>query len=158
MIEKTTKKKKLDLKNVLRAIDKREYGFYENLEKDLQKEFSPFVMMRFVSNVKGDEDTQEWFIERTNELVNKNHWLLANKHKNLMWKLLAATGVGVPCFHPYIGQPKVELHKIEKLIAELNPTMKIEDVKLLASMMSDEDKQELFDKMGFDKKDRKEYE
>ena len=31
---RASKREKLDLKNVLRAIDTREYGFYENLEKD----------------------------------------------------------------------------------------------------------------------------
>jgi len=32
------------------------------------------------------------------------------------------------------------------------------DIKLWASMMTKADKEELFDKMGFDKKQRKEYE
>jgi hypothetical protein len=32
------------------------------------------------------------------------------------------------------------------------------DIKLLASLMTDADKKELFDKMGFDKSQRKEYE
>ena len=36
--------------------------------------------------------------------------------------------------------------------------MKMEDIKILASMMDKSDKDELFDKMGFDKKQRKEYE
>jgi hypothetical protein len=33
----------------------------------------------------------------------------------------------------------------------------MDEIKLLASVMTDEEKLELFDKMGFDKKDRKEY-
>jgi len=44
------------------------------------------------------------------------------------------------------------------LLAEIYPARKMEDIKLLASMMTEKDKQELFDKMGFDKKQRKEYE
>ena len=32
------------------------------------------------------------------------------------------------------------------------------DIKLMASMMDKKDREELFDKMGFDKKQRKEYE
>ena len=53
---------------------------------------------------------------------------------------------------------KEKANKIEKLIAELNPAMKIAEVKMLASMMDKEDREELFIKMGFDKKQRKEYE
>jgi hypothetical protein len=34
----------------------------------------------------------------------------------------------------------------------------MDDIKVLASVMTKEDKEELFDKMGFDKKQRKEYE
>jgi hypothetical protein len=36
--------------------------------------------------------------------------------------------------------------------------MKMSDIKLLASMMDKKDRDELFDKMGFDKKQRKDYE
>jgi hypothetical protein len=36
--------------------------------------------------------------------------------------------------------------------------MKLEDIKLMATMMDKKDKDELFDKMGFDKKQRKDYE
>jgi hypothetical protein len=76
-----------------------------------------------------------------------------------LWKLFAATGAGIPVYHPYLAQGKKEkANKIEKLLVEIYPTHKLEDVKLLASMMSKEDCNELFDKMGFDKKQRKEYE
>jgi hypothetical protein len=53
---------------------------------------------------------------------------------------------------------KEKVNKIEKLLAELYPTMKISEIKQLASMMDKKDCEELFDKMGFDKKQRKEYE
>ena len=53
---------------------------------------------------------------------------------------------------------KGKANKIEKLLEELYPAMKLSDIKVLASLMDDKDKQELFDKMGFDKKQRKEYE
>lgn len=115
--------------------------------------------MRYVSNVQGDEDVQEWFVEMTNELVNKHHWTLSKNHKGLLWKLFAGCGTGAKAYHPYLAAGKKQKAvKIEKLIAELNPAMKMEDVKLLASMMDKNDIQELFDKLGYDKKQRKEYE
>lgn len=149
----------LDIKRVLKAVDTREYKFYENLTDAEKKEFSPFILMRFVSNVQGDKDLQEWFIETTNEYVNKHHWQLSKDHKELLWKLFAGIGVGQVMFHQYLAAgTKEKTNKIEKLLAEIYPARKLADIKLLASMMTKQDKEELFEKMGFDKKQRKEYE
>ena len=115
--------------------------------------------MRYVSNVQGDADLQAWFVEQTNERVNKHHWTLSKNHKELLWNLFAATGIGSSFFHPYLAAGKKEkTNKIEKLLAELYPAMKISDIKLMAKMMDKKDCEELFDNMGFDKKQRKEYE
>lgn len=150
---------KLDIKRELRAVDQKDYNFYNNLTEEERKAFSPYILMRYTSNVHHDRDIQEWFVEMTNECVNKHHWQLSKNHKELLWKLFAATGTGINCYHPYLAAGKKEkVNKIEKLLAELNPTMKIIEIKMLAKMMDKTDKEELFDAMGFDKKQRKEYE
>ena len=149
----------LDIKKELTAVDLRNYNFYDNLTADEKKSFSPFILMRYTSNVKGDHDIQEWYLERTNELVNKHHWVLSKHHKALLWKLFAGVGVGTRMYHQYLAAGKKEkAQKIERLIAELYPAMKMNEIKLLSGMMTKEDIKELFDKMGFDKKQRKEYE
>jgi hypothetical protein len=159
--KKTAKKKEraLDIAKVLEAVDYKNYKFYDKLD-DLQlKEFSPYVLMRFVSNINSnDRELQEWFVEMTNELVNKNHWDLSKNDEKLLWLLYTAVGAGIKSFHPYLPALKKELNKIEKLLAELHPTYKLEDIKLLAKLMTDREKKELLDDMGFDKKERKEYE
>ena len=95
---------KLDIKRVLKAVDNKNYNFYSNLTDEERKELSPFVLMRFVSNVQGqDQDIEEWFVEMTNDFVNKNHWQLSKNHKELLWKLLAATGAGMPAQFPRLG-------------------------------------------------------
>jgi len=145
----------LDIKRELKAVDLKDYDFYDKLTPEEQKEFSPYVLMRFVSNVQGDIDVQEHFLEMTNELLNKNHWLLSKDHKGLLWKLYAACGA----FHPYLAAGKKgKADKIEKLLCELYPARKLDDIKVWAALMTKQDKTELFDKMGFDKKQRKEYE
>jgi hypothetical protein len=150
---------KLDIKRELNAVDRKVYDFYDNLTDEEKKAFSPYILMRYTASVQGDRDTQEWFLEMTNEMVNKHHWTLSKNHKPLLWKLFAATGTGATAYHPYLASGKKEkANKIEKLIAEINPAMKLSDIKLLASMMDKKDKEELFDKMGFDKKQRKDYE
>jgi hypothetical protein len=95
----------------------------------------------------------------TNEMVNKHHWSLSKNHKPLLWKLFAAVGTGVNAYHPYLAAGKKEkAQKIEKLLSEINPSMKLSEIKQLAAMMDKKDIEELFDKMGFDKKQRKDYE
>jgi len=150
---------KLDIKRELGAVDRKDYSFYDNLTDEERKAFSPYVLMRYTANVQGDRDIQEWFLETTNELVNKNHWDLSKNHKGLLWKLFASSGAGVPAYHPYLAAGKKEkANKIEKLLCELYPAKKMDEIKLLASMMDKKDRDELFDMMGFDKKQRKEYE
>lgn len=149
----------LDIKRELLAVDQRNYDFYDNLTPEEKKEFSPYVLMRYTSNVEGDRDLQEWFLERTNELVNKDHWTLSKNHKGLLWKLFAGVGIGSKLYHPYLkASSKEKAVKIEKLLAEIYPAMKLAEIKMMAKMMTKADKEELFDKMGFDKKQRKEYE
>jgi len=150
---------KLDIKRELGAVDHKTYDFYDNLTDEERKAFSPYVLMRYTASVQGDREIQEWFLETTNEYVNKNHWDLSKNHKGLLWKLFAATGAGVSAYHPYLAAGKKEkANKIEKLLCELYPAKKMDEIKLLASMMDKKDRDELFDMMGFDKKQRKEYE
>jgi hypothetical protein len=148
----------LDIKRELLAVDQKNYDFYDKLTDEEKKSFSPYVLMRYTSNVDSPE-VQDEFLERTNEFVNKHHWSLSKNHKALLWKLFACVGIGIKTYHPYLkASSKEKAEKIEKLIAELYPAMKMGDIKLMASMMDKKDKDELFDKMGFDKKQRKEYE
>lgn len=149
---------KLDIKKELQAVNNKNYDFYEELTEEEKKAFSPYILMRYVSNPQNRE-AQEWCIERTNEFVNKNHWLLSKQHKPLLWKLYAGMGLGMNLNYQYLAAGKKEkANKIEKLLAELYPAMKMSEIKILAALMTDQDKIELFDKMGFDKKQRKEYE
>lgn len=149
---------KLDIKRELEAVDLKNYNFYTNLTDEEKKAFSPYILMRFVSNVQGDFETQAWFVEMVNECVNKHHWVLSKNHKELLWKLYAASGVGVKCYHNFLKMNRGDsVDKFERLVADLNPALKLSDVKLLASLMSDKERTELMDKMGFDKKQRKEY-
>jgi hypothetical protein len=150
---------KLDIKRELNAVDQKNYDFYDNLTDEEKKAFSPYILMRYTASCAGDRDIQEWFVETTNEFVNKNHFDLSKNHKALLWKLFAATGAGISTYHPYLAAGKKDkANKIEKLLCEIYPAMKMDDIKQIASMMSKSDKEELFDKMGLDKKQRKEYE
>ena len=55
---------KLDIKRELNAVDRKVYDFYDNLTDEEKKAFSPYILMRYTSNVQGDADIQEWFLEK----------------------------------------------------------------------------------------------
>ena len=85
----------LDIKRELAAVDNRDYDFYVKLTDEEKKSLTPYVLMRYISNVdSNNRELQEWFLETTNELVNKNHWTLSKDHKPLLWKLMAGVGIG----------------------------------------------------------------
>lgn len=156
---KPKKPRALDIGRVIRAVDNREYNFYDNMTPEQLKEFSPYVLMRYISNARSrDRDINEWYIEMTNELVNKHHWTLSKNHQGLLWKLFAATGAGGEVYHEFLSMPKTSMDKFEKLLDELYPSMKMDEIKLMAKLMTPEDRRALFDDLGFDKKQRKDYE
>jgi hypothetical protein len=150
---------KLDIGRELNAVSQRNHDFYKNLTDEEKKAFSPFILMRYVANPQTDAETYEFILNRVNDLVNTNHWVLSKEHKPLLWQLFASCGVGVNLRYNYLAAGKKgKANKIEKLLEELYPAMKLDEIKLLASMMDKKDREELFDSMGFDKKQRKEYE
>jgi hypothetical protein len=150
---------KLDIGRELSAVNQRNHDFYKNLTDEEKKAFSPFLLMRYVSNPQTDPDTYEFIIERVNDLVNINHWTLSKGHKQLLWEAFASCGIGVNLKYTYLKAPgKEKANKIEKLLEQLYPSMKMSDIKTWASIMDKNDINQLFDNMGFDKKQRKEYE
>ena len=152
-------KQKLDLKKTLNALDRKDFDFYDRLSEEEKDGFSPYVLMRYSSCVQGSREAQEYFLEMTNEFVNKNFWNLSKNHKELLWKLFALMGTGRDYYHQYLKSPKQETNRIENLLAELHPTMKMSDIKLLAKLMTDKECKALIDSMGeMDKKQRKQYE
>jgi len=151
---------KLDINSELRNINRRNHGFYDSLDDDVKKAFSPYILMRYVSNPQDvDPETYEFILDRVNDLVNKDHWILSKGHKGMLWKLFASCGTGMDIRYQYLKLTSKSSanNKTEKLLAEIYPAMKMEDIKVLAGLMNKDDLNELFDNLGFDKKQRKEY-
>ena len=79
---------KLDLfKRVLPALDKRKKNFYNSLTDDEKKQYSPFIIMRYMSS-NGNGSSHEMSILDANDWVNKHFWVLSKEHKELQHLLL----------------------------------------------------------------------
>ena len=127
---------KLPIKDILAAVDMNAKSVWKELSEEERKQVSFWLLNRYVSSVKGSRDTQELAVFKTNEYYNKN-WndLGGTNHIKLQWQLLCVSGnTGKQEFHPWIGFKKKKggNDKAIRLLEQLNPNMKTDEVELLA--------------------------
>jgi len=138
---------KLNLKQILGCIDMNYKGAWKEFSDEEKKSVGFWLLNRYVSAVQGSRAKQEGAILRTNEYYNKNFNTIGvgkeNGHQELMWQLLCMSGAtGNLEYHPYIGfKKKGESNsKAIKLLEEIYPHLKNDEVELLARIST---KQEL---------------
>lgn len=146
---------KLDIASEMRALDRKERNFFDDLTDEERRKFSPFLMIRWGSSVQGSRELQEFYVIATNERLNK-HFFSVNtvKHKKLQW-LMATTispNMGVHR-HVWIAPKKKEsASSKKKQLAELFPQLKDDDITALAAITSDEDIKQYIKDHGHDAK------
>ena len=142
----------LDLKKTLRAADLRDKNFYDSMSEEDQKLYSPFMMMKYMASVKGEQWMQEHYVEMVNECVNKHLWTLS-KYKKLAWMLTSMCGVEQGQFHPWLGsKKKTGNNEKQKLLTQLYENMKSDDIDLLADINDKKELKELARDFGNDDK------
>ena len=142
----------LDLKKTLRAADLRDKNFYDQMSEEDQKLYSPFMLMKYMASVKGEQWMQEHYVEMINECVNKHLWTIS-KYKKIAWMLTAMCGVEQQQFHPWLGSKKKSGNNDkQKLLSRLYENMKQDDVDLLAEINDKKELKELARDFGNDDK------
>lgn len=84
------KKRSLDIFELLSHISNKNAGYYDAMPENEQKEFQPFVVMRWLTGTR--DARQVYFL---NEIVNRFAFDLGN-HKALLYKLLCVATSGQP--------------------------------------------------------------
>lgn len=114
----------LDLFEVLAAIDKKDYGFYDRLTEEQRKKFVPFMMVHWMSAIKGNEGIQRYYVMSTDYNANKylfNEYV--QKHPKLQWLMLCAASPGIgKQFHQWIPH-------IKEKVSKLKEPAKVKDIK-----------------------------
>ena len=142
----------LDLKKTLRAADLRDKNFYDSMSEEDQKLYSPFMMMKYMASVKGEQWMQEHYVEMINECVNKHLWTIS-KYKKLTWILTAMCGVEQSQFPPWLGSKKKTGNSDkQKLLTQLYENMKSDDIDVLAEINNKKELKELARDFGNDDK------
>jgi hypothetical protein len=141
---------RLPVKDILAAIDMNAKGVWKELAEDERKSVSFWLLNRYVSAVQGSREKQELAIFKTKEYYNRHFNDIGvgkeHGHPQLMWQLLCASGgTGKIEYHPYIGFKKKDANNNAaiKLLAQLNPNMKMKEVELLAGISTKKELKQL---------------
>ena len=149
------KKPQIPLAEVMKAIDKKDRGWYNKLSAEQKKAFSAWMMMRYASSVQGGQAPD--YIWMVNELVN-HKFTDVSKHPELQWLLMTAAGSGKVQHHPYIKPPNSRKKKSKRgdFVSSVLPHLKADEIELFLSLNDDESLKELALANGYDDKEVKE--
>ena len=144
-------KEQLPIKEILRAIDKKDRNWYNNLSPERKKLFNGWLLMRYVSTVQGK--SEQHYLYFTNLLVNQD-FVDTSKHPELQWLLLTAVGTGTIQTHNYIKPPSSnrKKDKVSVFLQDLYPLMKHDEIALLKKLNTKKELQELAKSHGYDDK------
>lgn len=151
--------KELDLFKVLiPSIDMGFKDLYDAASDVGKKDISNDLwnLNRYVSSVKGNFEQQALGVFKVNEYYNKNWAVLGARHPQLQWQLLCVAGkTGKKEFHPWIGLKKKKdvSSKAVKLLSEIYPEMKLDEVELLAKISTKKEIKEFAKQHGYEKID-----
>lgn len=150
-------KEKLDLKQILGCVDMGYKGAWKEFTEEERKSVGFWLLNRYVSSIQGSRSKQEDSVLKTNEYFNKHFNTIGvgkeKGHQELMWQLLCMSGATQKLeFHPYIGfKKKAESNsKAVKLLEQIYPNMKWDEVELLARLSSKKEIQQLADEHGIE--------
>lgn len=139
--------------NEMAAFDRKDRAYYDKFTEEEKKKFSTYLMLRYGASVTGSNDLQAYYLRATNERVNKNFFDL-NKHPKLQWLLCTTVSPAMGKQHHYWqGSKKKEgNNKAQKFLAKLYPTLKQDEIDLLAQINDKRDIERLARELGLDDK------
>jgi hypothetical protein len=146
---------KLSIKSEMTAFDRKNRGFYDSLDDQEKKKFSPFLMIRYGATVTGNADMQAYYLMSTNERLNKNFFdVNTAQHKKLQWLLATTVSPGLGNqYHQWIAPKKKENNnKAAKFFREQYPHLKEDDIKLLTDINDKDDLKRMAKELGWDDK------
>ena len=144
-----------DLFDALTALDKKDYGYYSRLTIEQQKKFVPYMMIIWMSAIKGSRDIQQYYLQSTDFHANK--YLFnenVQKHPHLQWLMLCAASPGIgKQFHQWIPniQPNIsklkspaKLKDIKDYYAKIYPKADADDIAEVATTFVSDQKRKMY--------------
>jgi hypothetical protein len=146
----------LSIWNEMKALDSKDYVYFDKLTDDQKKEFSPYLLMRWGSTVEGNNDISKYYAVATNEFVNLNFWQL-QKHKKLQWLSLCAVSPKLgKQKHYWLGTSKGKgSSTLKNILMEQLPTTKERDIDLMIKMNTKDQIKDWLRECGLEEKSLK---
>jgi len=132
--------RKLDLFNeILPAIDRKDYDFYDRLTDEQKKEIQPLLLLRWGASIDiNDPILLHYYLASFNHHANKNFFNLY-KHPKLQWLMIAASSPNLGKYRrKWLGKKKTKDPKdeIKKQLASIYPTYKEDDIEVLSNFVT----------------------
>jgi hypothetical protein len=143
------------VKDILACIDSNAKSVWNELTDEQKKCVNFWLLNRYASSVAGSRDTQELAVVMTNEIYNKNWNELGTRHPKLQWQLLCSTHNANNDIrrHVWIGFKKKQGNNNSlKLLQQIYPNMKQDEVELLARISTKKELKELAEEHNIDVK------
>jgi hypothetical protein len=109
-------KVEFDLFEAITAIDKKDYSYYDRLTPEQQRKFVPFMMLHWISAIKGSSDLQGYYLRSVDYHANKYMFNESvQKNPKLQWLMLCAASPGIgKQFHQWIPHMKERVAKLKE--------------------------------------------
>jgi len=141
----------LNIQNEMRALDLKQRDWYDQLEPELQRKFSPYLMIRWGSAVQGSSELQEYYLRSTNVRLNRHFFSINSaRHRKLLWLMASSISPDMGTHrHVWIASKKRESNsQISKLIREMWPNLRDDEVELLQAINADKDIKDVYRQHG----------
>ena len=148
-IDEKLENQDFDLFNALAALDKKDYGYYDRLTQEQQRKFVPYMMLMWMSAVKGNKDLQNYYVSSTDYYANK-HMFNENvqKHPKLQWLMLCAASPGIgKQFHQWIPNISSNISKLKDIkdyYAKIYPKLNKDDLQEMATEFVENQKRKMY--------------
>lgn len=148
-------KQDFDLFEALAALDRKDYNYFDKLTEEQQKKFVPYMMLLWMSCIKGNESIQRYYLMAVNEYANK-HFFDEHimKHPKLQWMMLCTSSPGVgKQFHQWIPHLSskitnlkdiVKTKEIKEYYNKIYPKTSNNDLELLAEAFVEEHNKKVY--------------
>jgi hypothetical protein len=115
-VDEKFEKVEFDLFEALAAIDRKDYDYYDRLTTEQQRKFVPFMLIHWVSAIKGSKDLQSYYLRSTDYHANRylfNEYV--QKNPKLQWLMLCAASPNRgKQFHQWIPHIKERVSKLKE--------------------------------------------
>lgn len=143
---------KLNIQSEMRAFDRKDRGFYDDLTEEEQRKFAPFLMIRWGSAVQGSRELEEYYVIATNERLNRRFFSVNTaRHKKLQWLMATTVSPDMGAQrHTWIAPKKSQGGKKRKTIESLYPEANRAELDFLCETISDAELKQYQKRSGLD--------